>query len=124
MEVHPTQVACGVVTLVIPLASLASFAIRKKGFVGRRIDSYPYLTRFPVDAIGMATQFMLTAEAFGIVITRWTLQPQYSSRRCLRRSLKCRRGDRSVNRWRRHDRLLRWWFYRVAYSGLCGSAGG
>lgn len=80
VEVHSTQMACSIVTLIISLASLASFAICKEGLVRRRVDRHPNLTRLSVDAIGMATQFMFTPEAVGIVVTGRTLQSEYSSR--------------------------------------------
>ena len=61
VEVHATQMASRVVALVVLFAGLASLAICKKRLVGRRVDGHPYLTRLPVDSIGMAPQLMLTS---------------------------------------------------------------
>jgi len=64
---HAPEVTCSVIAFVVPLASLACFAVGEKGLVGRSVDSDPDLARLPVDTIRMASQFMLTPEAVGIV---------------------------------------------------------
>jgi hypothetical protein len=72
--VHTPQVACGVIAFVIPLPSLACFAVCKERLVWGCIDSHPNLPRLPVDTIGMTSQLMLTAEAVGIVSAPRALQ--------------------------------------------------
>lgn len=49
---------------------------------------------------------LFTAEAIGIVITRWTFQSQHSSRRGLSRGLECRRCDGRVNCRSRYNGFL------------------
>jgi hypothetical protein len=95
--VHPTQVTCGVITLVIPLASLASLAVRKEGLVWRRVDSHPNLTRFPMNTVGMATQFMFTAKTVRVIIALWTFQPEHFSGRRPCGAFNSRRRIRSVD---------------------------
>lgn len=83
MEVHAAKVAGSIVALVISLASLACLAIGKKRLVGRRVDGDPDLARGPVHAVGVTAQFMLTAEAVGIVCADGTLQSQHPTGRSL-----------------------------------------
>lgn len=67
MEMHASKVTCRIVAFVVPLARLTGFAVCEEGLVGRGVDSHPDLTRLPMDAIRVTAQFMLTAEAVGIV---------------------------------------------------------
>jgi hypothetical protein len=76
---HAAEVAGGVVAFVVALAGLAGLAVCQKGFVGRRVDGHPDLARLAVDAVGVATQLMLAAEAIGVVGAAGALEAQDSS---------------------------------------------
>ena len=122
MEVHPAQVTGSVIALIVPLACLTGLAIGKKVFLWRRVDGHPDFTRLSVDAISMATQFVLTPEAIGIVIACRALQSEYSSGRSLCRRLKGWRSRRRLDLWSCHNRLFRW--RRLYRFGSLGSRGG
>lgn len=64
---HAAEVAGGIVALVVALARLAGFAVCEKRLVRRSVDGHPDLARLAVDAVGVAAQLMLTAEAVGVV---------------------------------------------------------
>lgn len=80
---HAPKMACSIVALVILFASLASFAVCKKGLVRRRVDGHPDLACFSVDTVGMTSQLMFTPEAVGIVGAGGALEPQHSTGRRL-----------------------------------------
>jgi hypothetical protein len=64
---HASEVTCGVVTFIIPLPSLARLAVGKERLVRRSVNRHPDFTCLFVDAVGMTSELMLTAEAIGIV---------------------------------------------------------
>jgi hypothetical protein len=77
--VHAAEVAGGVVAFIVALAGLAGLAVCQKGFVGRRVDGHPNLARLAVDAVGVATQLMLAAEAIGVIGAAGAFEAQDSS---------------------------------------------
>jgi len=97
MEMHPSQVTCGVVTFIVPLSRLACFAVGQEGLIWRSVDGHPHFPRLPVDAVGVSTKLMLTAEAIGVVIANRTFQPKDLSGLALAGRLESRRGCRTIN---------------------------
>jgi hypothetical protein len=74
MEVHSPEVTGGIVALIVPLASLACFAIGKEGLVVRRVERHPDFASLLVDAVCMATQLVLATKAIRVVIADAALE--------------------------------------------------